>query len=49
MRWKVLKKCFLSAAVPQRLEAAIDFAAVAARVEFVPFPFVRESRVFQQT
>jgi len=32
--------------IPQRLEAAVDFAAVAARVELVPFPFVRESIVF---
>ena len=34
----LLKKCFLGAAVPQRLEAAVDSAAVAARVELVPFP-----------
>ena len=45
----LLKKCFLGAAFPQRLEAAIDSSAVTARVELVPFPFVQESRVFQQT
>ena len=45
----LLKKCFLGAAVPQRLEAAVDCAAVAARVELVPFPFVLESRAFQQS
>ena len=38
----MLKKCFLSAAFPQRLEAAVEFAAVAARVELVPFPVVLE-------
>ena len=45
----LLKKCFLNAAVPERLEAAVDSAAVAARAELGPFPFVQESRVFQQS
>jgi hypothetical protein len=35
---RLRKKCFPSAAFPQRLEAAVDFAAVTARVELVPFP-----------
>jgi len=42
----LLKKCFLGAEVAQRLEAGADFAAVAARVELVPFPIVQESRFF---
>jgi hypothetical protein len=36
------------AALPQRLEAAIDYAAVTARVELVPFPFVPGIGVFPQ-
>jgi len=35
---RLREKCFPSAAFPQRLEAAVDFAAVTARVELVPFP-----------
>ena len=42
------EKALSLAAFPQRLEASVDCAAVTARVEFVPFPFVRESGVFPQ-
>ncbi|MFY9841834.1 MAG: hypothetical protein WCD02_16745 [Terriglobales bacterium] len=44
----MLKKCFLGAAVPQRLEAAIDSVAVTARVELVPFPNPPQIGVFPQ-
>jgi hypothetical protein len=42
------KKRFPFAAFPQRLEAAIDSAAVTARVELVPFPKPSRTGVFPQ-
>jgi hypothetical protein len=42
------KKSFCGLAVLERLEAAIDLASLAARVELVPFPFVPNSGVFPQ-
>src|SRR5271157_3761194 len=44
----VRKKSFRRAAFPQRMEAAVDWAAVTARVELVPFPSEQESGVFPQ-
>ena len=38
---RLREKLFSDAAFPQRLEAALDSAPVAARVELVPFPIVR--------
>jgi len=35
------------AASPQRLEAAVDYAAVTARVELVPFPSVQNQEFFR--
>ncbi|MGO9369055.1 MAG: hypothetical protein ACLP0H_15610, partial [Terriglobales bacterium] len=46
---RLLKKCPLSRQDSQRLEAAVDWARFTARVELVPFPFVHESRGFQQS
>jgi hypothetical protein len=44
----LLKDVFSPDKFPQRLEAAVDRARFTARVELVPFPFVPDSRVFQQ-
>jgi hypothetical protein len=46
---RLRRKCFLDSAFPQRLEAAIDSAAVTARVELVPFPNPARIGVFQRT
>jgi hypothetical protein len=42
------KSGFARRSCPQRLKAAIDFAALAARVELVPFPKPRRIGVFPQ-
>ncbi len=46
---RLRKKCFLSAAFPQRLEAAFDSAVVTARVELVPFPCVQIPEFSEKT
>jgi len=38
---------FFRRSIPQRLKAAVDFAAVTARVELVPFQNRRESEFFR--
>ena len=44
---KLGKKSVPRAVSPRRLEAASGFAALTARVELVPFPFVDESEIFR--
>jgi len=45
--YQAAEKVFPSAAFPQRLEAAVDFAAVTARVELVPFQTGVKSEFFR--
>lgn len=47
--FEIADKVFSDGGTPRRLEAAIDQAAVTARVELVPFPSVQESGVFLQS
>ena len=45
---RLRKNCLPRSISPQRLEAAVDLAGLAARVELVPFPFLPKFGVFPQ-
>ena len=44
--FEIADKVFSDGGTPRRLEAAIDQAAVTARVELVPFPSVQDREFF---